>query len=220
MTDKFDWILKDKFDENSKPFNYIKMDEILNQQNSSSREYPLLDSVLSKETNTLNFDEILKGVNFTTPSTSPPAQKPKADKSVALEILEMYGLPTKKGGWWVKHPVRAAEEITIMNDNTNANLRCENELLIWSEWITTNFGKEYLINIEAKNFPFVMPKVYLLTPKIPRKFRKHIWNDGSLCIMYPQDFNSKMSILQIRNQTAAWCFCHEALKQIKVWVGD
>lgn len=106
-----------------------------------------------------------------------------------------------------------------MNDNTNATVRHRGSELIWEEWIRTDFGTDYHVRIEAYDFPFVMPKVWLLKPKIHWRPRKHVWTDGSLCVMDPQDFNSRATVLQVRNQTAAWCFCTDAFRETGVWYG-
>ena len=98
------WIFKN---ENSDPLSNIDRFQIFNQQNKSSSEHPFIDGLLNKKNQSFQFDDILKKLSFNSP-TPQTVQKPKADKSVAIEILEMHGLPMNKGGWWVKSPIRAA----------------------------------------------------------------------------------------------------------------
>jgi len=142
-----------------------------------------------------------------------------SEKAKALEILKLSGLPTEGiGYWWIISPVRAVEELVKMQENTNAEMRMNDKKLIWQERIVTNVGNHFHISIESSLiYPFTMPDVFVLDPVIDLDKTPHIYVDRTLCLMHENDYNSKMSILHIRNMASAWCWCYDIFKETGNW---
>ena len=142
------------------------------------------------------------------------------EKQKALEILEAYRLPTGGRYWWTQYPKRAVEEIVKLEDNTNARMTIKDGKLAWTEEIVNNFGTRFLISFTAdKNHPYTAPKFNVIEPTLSEREKIHTWNDGSLCLMKPNEYSSSMTILEVRNIAAAWCFCVEAYANTDVWPG-
>lgn len=135
-----------------------------------------------------------------------------------LEVLADYGLDTGGENWWVQFPKRALEEIYVMHENTNANLVRDRYRLVWDEWIETNFGSNFLISVVAsENHPHVIPDAFVRQPSINPNSKIHTNPDSSLCLMHPSEYNSNISILEIRNLASAWCFCYEVYQHTGKW---
>jgi len=155
------------------------------------------------------YKDILEGIQY---QTETPAQ------TDPMYLLSKKGLPTnKRGCWWVEYPNRALQEIDKMHSSTNAALRCSGKKLIWDEVIKNNFGTQFYIAIETENYPHKMPTVFLKEAEIMLKKQKHTYRDGSLCLLHPDDYNSNISILQIRNLACAWCWAAEVYVHTKKW---
>lgn len=142
-----------------------------------------------------------------------------SEKEKCFEILELYGLSSNRG-WWSKYPKRAVEDITKMDDNTNAMFHPEGNKLIFEETIVTNFGVYYSLSIETDGgHPYVPPEVYVKEPDIDSVPSMHTYGDGRLCLFKPEVYTSAMSILRIRNLASSWCFCHEVFTRTGKWPG-
>ena len=139
-----------------------------------------------------------------------------SDRDIHLSLLSQAGLPTNGSNWWVKHPGRAIDELNRMLSSTNARVLHAGSKMIFKEEISNNFGTRFLIAIETQDFPFKMPKVFLEEPRLNGK-AKHMWKDGSLCLLDPDDYHSSISILDIRNLAAAWCFSIEVYANTGEW---
>jgi len=139
------------------------------------------------------------------------------DKESAREYLRDLGIPMDSSSyWWVKYPIRAFNELQKMHDNTNAVINFRDGQMGFYEFIQNNFGTEYCIRIAVQdNHPFAMPKVYIVEPEISTSM--HMYGDGHLCLMHPDDHSGNMSILDIRNLAATWCFCFEVYKNTGDW---
>jgi len=139
------------------------------------------------------------------------------DKESARDYLRDLGIPMDSHSyWWVKYPIRAINEIQKLVDNTNASIYFPDGEMICEEIIWTNFGTPYRIRIVVHDsHPFVMPCVTIVEPVITNAV--HRWNDGKLCLMHPDEYDSRMSILEFRNMTATWCFCHDVYQQTSEW---
>lgn len=141
------------------------------------------------------------------------------EKKKCLDTLSRYGLPVRGSYWWVRYPKRAVDEVNRMR-NTNAKLIFNDNKLFWEEWITNDYGTPFLISIESEeNHPFKEPDVFLKEPKLEHHERKHMYSDGSLCLFRPEEFSSRMTILDIRNMAASWCFCYESYVNTGNWPG-
>lgn len=140
------------------------------------------------------------------------------EKKKCLEVLGAYGLTTQGNYWWVRYPKRAVDEIFKMQKSTSASLSIDDDILGWKEWIVNNFDSQFRILIKTQeNHPYEMPKVFLKEPYVKPSNEIHMYKDGSLCLMHPDSFNSRISILEIRNLAAAWCFCFEAYANTGKW---
>jgi hypothetical protein len=136
----------------------------------------------------------------------------------ALQIFSEIGLSIKSQEcWWVKYPQRALHEIQSMMRNTNSTLDYSGRKLIWEEVIRNNFNTWFHITIETEGYPYKIPKVFIKNSEIKFKKGKHMNSDESLCLMDSSDFNSKKSVLQIRNQACAWCWAVEVYTHTGEW---
>jgi len=142
----------------------------------------------------------------------------KIENEQFLEILRNYGIPLNGNFWWCRFPKMAVESIWAMQNNTNASLIICEEKLIWQEWVTNNFDTRFFISIETqKNHPHEMPKVFIKEPHIKSDTTIHMYQDGHLCLMHSSEYNSKISVLEIRNQAASWCFSFEVFAYTGKW---
>ncbi len=78
-------------------------------------------------------------------------------------------------------------------------------------------SKQFLSIETQKNHPHEMPKVFLKEPLIEPDDKMHMYKNGSLCLMHPNSYHSRISILEIRNLAAAWCFCLEVYSNTQEW---
>ena len=140
------------------------------------------------------------------------------EKNKYPNALEELGL-SKSGNCWIwKYPKRAIIELGLMKINTNAEFSQEGSKLIWREYITNNFGSQFLAYIETKDYPHKMPKVLIEEPQIKPSHDMHMYTeDGSICYMHPNSYNSKISILEIRNQICSWAFSIEVFANTGKW---
>lgn len=136
-------------------------------------------------------------------------------------LLRDYGLPMHDNNcWWVRDSRRALDEIEKMLQNTSCIFYCEGRKLIAEEEIVNNFGSHFLLRIEVdSNFPFAMPKVFIPAADIDHRLGEHIYDDGHLCLLHPDEYRSSMSILDFRKMASAWCFCIEVYKNTGEWPG-
>ncbi len=141
-----------------------------------------------------------------------------SEKNKYLSILNDYGLLVDSNNyWWRRYPERATAEINMMKNHTNAFMYQNKDKLVWEEKIANNFGSCFLVSIETQGFPFKMPKVFLIEPRIEPSDKFHMFKDGGLCLLHSSEYNSKITVLQTRNRAAAWCFCFEAYVNTGKW---
>lgn len=140
------------------------------------------------------------------------------EKEKGLQILSENGLPVTGHYWWTRYPKRCVDEIYRMYENTNAAFSHSGDNLIWEELIINDFETRFLISIETNsNFPFASPKVYVKDSELYLGDVKHQYDDGTLCLFAPSAYSTKMTILQIRNLSCAWCFCAEVYLKEGKW---
>jgi hypothetical protein len=143
------------------------------------------------------------------------------NKQEILERLQRHGLPIyDEDTWWVSFPERAEGEILKMQRFSNSILSADGDSLVWHFETTTNFGNTYFKTIVADSgFPFKCPKVYVLDPKISPKHKIHMYDGGELCLFRPEEYHSNLSILELRNKAAAWCFAYDTYLSTDEWGG-
>ena len=109
-------------------------------------------------------------------------------------------------------------EYKKMENSTNAVANYEDGELVWMENISNNYGNSFLIAIiVSSNFPFRMPVVHVVEPYIEPSRDKHMYDDGHLCLMHPDEFSSNMSILDFRNLACSWCECIDVYIATGTW---
>ena len=135
-----------------------------------------------------------------------------------IEVLDACKVPRIGLNWVNQHRKLAVEEILNMDTNTNAQVRWDGVSLIWDEWITNNLGSEFHIEISTKrNHPYEIPDVRVKHPYFTPSRKIHVYSDGKLCLMHPNLYNSRISILQIRNMACAWTFSFEVYESTGIW---
>ena len=123
------------------------------------------------------------------------------------EALHALGVSKDSGCWALKYPKRAIEEIYKMQENTDAELIPKGSQLTWLEEIATELGNTYVIEVITEDFPHKWPKVFVREPQLAGA--KHVYGDGSLCLMKDSSYSSGMSVLDFRNMACSWLWCHE-----------
>ena len=143
------------------------------------------------------------------------------NKEEYLERLQSNGLPIDdEDYWWVKFPERALDEIFKMQENSNSVLSVDGDKLVWHFETTTNFGNTYIQAIAAgSGFPFKQPTAYVLEPEITPYNKIHMFKGGVLCLFVPEEYHSNLSVLELRNKSAAWCFAYDTFVNTGVWGG-
>ena len=143
------------------------------------------------------------------------------NRQEVLKRLQRQGLPIyDEDAWWVSFPERTETEIAKMQRFSNSVLSVDGDSLIWHFETTTNFGNTYLQSIVAgSGFPFKQPKTYVLEPKINPKLKIHMYDSGELCLFRPEEYHSNLSILELRNKAAAWCFAYDTYLSTDEWGG-
>lgn len=139
----------------------------------------------------------------------------KKERQSCEEAVKAYGL--QNCGWCGRFPERTVLEVHKLVNNTSAQISSKKDTLIIKERLTNNFGTSFLMRIEAKDFPFKMPKAFIESPRIKARAGKHFYKDGSICLFHPQEWNSRYSLLKVRNHVAAFCFCLTAYQKTGLW---
>jgi hypothetical protein len=181
---------------------------ILKEEDEVEQARQVFKSSKAVQTGTF-FPHVLKGIQY---QTRKPAEVDP------LSLLSQKGLPiNRKSCWWVKYPHRAIQEIEKMHSCTNAALRCSGKKLIWDEVVKNNFGTQFYIVIETEAYPHRMPRVFFQEAEIRIKESKHMFGDGRLCLLHPDDYHSTISILEMRNLACTWCLLAEVYEYTKQW---
>ena len=79
----------------------------------------------------------------------------------------------------------------------------------WVGWLESNRGNRYKVLVDyPKNFPHEEPRAFILEPKFTSQ---HMWKDGHLCLMYPDDstWQTNTTCATIMAIVAAWIFAYE-----------
>ncbi len=140
------------------------------------------------------------------------------DEIEALCLLSNSNLPFSGKFWWGRYPKRAAEEIYKMSENTCASMYRKSSKLIFKEEIYNDFGTAFCISIEVgTGFPFKIPDVYVEDCDVDISVVPNCYNNGKLCLINPNLYNTQMTILEIRNLAVAWCQSVEVFFDTGVW---
>lgn len=79
----------------------------------------------------------------------------------------------------------------------------------WVGYLTSNRGKRYKVLVDYRDgFPHEEPYAYILEPRFTSQ---HLWNDGHLCLMYPDGttWKTNTTAATILAIVAAWIFSYE-----------
>lgn len=134
-----------------------------------------------------------------------------------LAFLSSLGLQADNDSFAIRYPARCLEELEKISNNTNAIVKGEGSDLVLYEYIENNFNYNFYTKIVVSpGFPFKMPSAFILEPDLAIG-TPHRWQDNSLCLFDKSEFNSSMSILDIRNQTSAWIFAYEVWRATGEW---
>lgn len=196
--------------------NTIDILKFLQKQNEPKPFENIFRRIPTKPTSNSSYDilDLVEGVDF----FNAPIRSPSIPSTDALNELSLKGLPTNsKDYWWVKYPKRALSEIKKMHSETNATFKPIDKKLVWDEVIKNNFGTKFYISIETLDYPHKMPATYVREAEIKFRRGKHMFRDGKLCLMHSDDYNSKISILGIRNSACAWCWAVEVYTHTGKW---
>jgi hypothetical protein len=149
--------------------------------------------------------------------TAPRVKVPHMRKAVNGTTLVPVRLAAP---WWDRYPERAAREIQLMEENTNAAYSFQDRQLVWSETIYNNYGRPFTIAIAHQhNHPFDLPKAFVLEPQVPPDLKHHIWpHDESLCLYMPGDLDSSTTALTIRNLACMWATAYEVYLETGEWI--
>jgi hypothetical protein len=122
--------------------------------------------------------------------------------------------------WWERYPERAAREIQLMDENTNATWSIQDRDFVWNETIYNNYRTSFDIAIVCQNnHPFDNPKAFVLNPVITPALKYHIWtHDESLCLNEPGDLDSSATALTIRDLACLWCTAYENWVETGEWI--
>src|SRR4051812_6205537 len=103
--------------------------------------------------------------------------------------------------WYDINPARLLQEKKVMETRfPHFQLVRDGEQLVWVGTLVSNRGREYEIAVYYPNeFPAAIPLVYPINPPITSwedqqaGTLKHQWDDGSLCLYYPDDRSFNMN---------------------------
>lgn len=119
--------------------------------------------------------------------------------------------PARWHAWHEKMPMRLRQEQDVMNARFPGFTltRGDGGKLGWLGWLTSNRRNRYRVLIDyPQDFPFSEPRAYILEPRF---VCQHMWKDGHLCLMYPEDstWQTNTTSATILAIVAAWIFSYE-----------
>jgi hypothetical protein len=87
-------------------------------------------------------------------------------------------------------------------------------------YLKTNRGTSYHVRLEIpSDYPLSLPTVFLAY-LIDAGDHKHMWNDGSICIMRRSQWSSSYSLALLIARTAKWANKYEIWKYTGSWPGS
>ncbi|GEM_PF-905806 len=90
----------------------------------------------------------------------------------------------------------------------------------WKGTLTTRLGKTYTIELHYPSaFPYLPPKAYVTDP--PVKKSRHIYADGHLCMLHPEDraWDASTTAAVVISWVAKWLHCYEVWQATGDWPG-
>ncbi|MBT4482542.1 MAG: hypothetical protein HOC71_02570 [Candidatus Latescibacteria bacterium] len=123
--------------------------------------------------------------------------------------------------WYMKYPNRFKSEIWLMTEYTNAKLiSTHNGLLRWIEPIVNNFGQRFLIGVTYPiHFPTQLAWASILSPTIIPDLKYHLFPEGRICVISPEQYTPDITALVIRNQACTWAFYYGLYLSYDKWYG-
>lgn len=122
--------------------------------------------------------------------------------------------------WYETNPGRLVlEKKAVETRFPEFQLVRDGNQLVWVGTLMSNRGKSYEIAIYyPDDFPASAPRVYPINPRITswknqqEGLLQHQWNDGSLCLYYPDDrtFHANSTAATVIAIAAAWFFSYES----------
>lgn len=100
-----------------------------------------------------------------------------------------------------------ARDCAELEANSQARRRLWDGKLAFEETIETNFGVPFTFRMVVPDgFPAVQPRVYCLSPDVPKTAKFHTFTEGSLCLLEPGAWSSDTTLLEVRNWYCEWAF--------------
>lgn len=92
--------------------------------------------------------------------------------------------------------------------------------ILASGLISTSYGNKYFVQIEVseEKYPYVIPSV-LLPHTPPPSSCPHRFNDGSLCVMRPEQWTTVLSLAFMVTRAAVWVNKFDSWKRHGKWPG-
>lgn len=102
---------------------------------------------------------------------------------------------------------RLAEDIRAMDENTGAWHRTVEGQVVFEEEIETNFGVRFHFRmLVPPQYPQVPPRVFCISPDVPKGMEFHTYADGHLCLFQVAEWTSDFTLLDVRNFYCEWAF--------------
>lgn len=90
--------------------------------------------------------------------------------------------------------------------------------IIWQGTLTTWTQNNYEVQLRyPMSFPFVPPRVYVISPKIAKS--RHIYEDGHLCLFHPDDkaWQTRATAATMLSWVSLWLHCYEVWQETGSW---
>lgn len=85
--------------------------------------------------------------------------------------------------------------------------------------LQTAVGNAYVAAIYFPNYPYQMPKVFIIKPALPADW-KHRYTDGNICYLHPNFWNpGRHDLTFVLERTAKWLNKYEVWRVKGRWPG-
>lgn len=109
--------------------------------------------------------------------------------------------------WYHRLPDRFAAEVSMLRATTNAVVQWDGTTLVADEDIVVG---EYHFGIQIAfpdDYPNEPPVFWLRYPAIPPMAEVHLYREGSICLLGPDEWSPRMTAAGLRARAVTWAHC-------------
>lgn len=109
--------------------------------------------------------------------------------------------------WYCRLPQRLKAELSLLRATSKAIARLDGETLVADEDIAIGEYRFGYRIVFPDDFPHSPPAVRLRYPALPNIQELHIFRDGALCLLGPDEWSPRLTAASLRSRAVLWCHC-------------